>query len=175
MPPKNFQKIKLDIKKYGDLFNDFSLIAGEEAVKLFQENFTEQGWQGATFEPWKRKTVADGYNTLMSKNQNSLQQSIHVAYRTEKQVVIATGDKKPYARIHNEGGTIHIPVTDKVRKWGWAMFYETGNKMYKGIALTKKSTLKVVMPKRQFMGNTPELQKRIETTFIDYLKRLSKS
>ena len=172
---KTFQQIQLDIKRFGDLCKRFPDIAGTEAVKLFQENFTKQGWQGETFQPWQRKKVENGYNTLMSKNQNSLQKSIHIASKTETTVVIATGDNKPYARIHNEGGTINVPVTEKLKKWAWAMHYKTGNDKYKAIALTKKSTLKITMPQRQFMGATPELLKRIETVFNHLLNKISKS
>ncbi len=160
MPPKNFQKIKLDIKKYGDLFNDFSLIAGEEAVKLFQENFTKQGWQGETFQPWQRKKVDNDWGILLSDNQNSLQKSIHIASKTDRQVIIATADNKPYARIHNEGGMIYVRPHKRTSKNGKR--HNVKGHAYK-------------MPKRQFMGNTPELQKRIETTFNNYLKRHSKS
>lgn len=74
-----------------------------------------------------------------------------------------------YARIQDQGGVTHPRVTDKMRKWAWAMHYAmfpreirgmglrgrerkgaqmtwNNSNFYKGIALTKKSTLTVNIP-----------------------------
>lgn len=48
-----------------------------------------------------------------------------------------------YALIQDRGGTTHPKVTKRMRRWAWFMYGETGEDMYKGIALTKKSTLTV--------------------------------
>lgn len=175
MSTKNFQKIIFDVEKHGKVFRDFALIAGTEAVKLFQENFTKQGWQGETFEPWKRKKLANGYNTLMSGNSNSLQKSIHIAHQSERLVVVATADNKPYARIHNEGGTIQIPARKQVAHFNKKGQFSKNNKRAKYAQKFDVRAYEITMPKRQFMGETPELQKRIETVFYNRLNKIKTS
>jgi len=72
-----------------------------------------------------------------------------------------------YAKTHNEGLTVHPRVTEKMRKFAWYKYSQTKKKdpqqakMWKGIALTKKLRLTIKMPKRQFMGMNPELNKLI--------------
>lgn len=74
-----------------------------------------------------------------------------------------------YAQIQDKGGTTHPRVTDKMRKWAWAMHYAmfpreirgmglrgrerkgaqatwNNTSFYKAIALTKKSVLDVTIP-----------------------------
>jgi phage gpG-like protein len=127
------KRLKSLLKKIEGVFEKIPSVIGIEAVKLYKENFAKQGWQGTNFEPWQRKKKENGYNILRTNNQNSLMDSIHVADETPNSVTIATGDNKPYAQIHNEGGTITIPITNKMRKRAWAMFYETGNVQYKAM------------------------------------------
>lgn len=52
----------------------------------------------------------------------------------------------PYAAIQNYGG--EIQYTEKMRKFFWARFYETGDPLYKSLALSKKPT--ITIPKRDF-------------------------
>lgn len=46
-----------------------------------------------------------------------------------------------YARIQDQGGKIKI--TNKMRNFAWYMFKKTGNKMWKAIAITKKSHIQM--------------------------------
>ena len=50
-----------------------------------------------------------------------------------------------------------------MRKFFWAMFYETEDDKWKGMALTKASTLDrtFTMPKRTFVGENPTLDRNI--------------
>lgn len=66
---------------------------------------------------------------------------------------------KEYAAIHNEGGTIKTKVTEKFRKFAWAMYYKTKDESWKGLALTKKKILIHKIPKRQFMGTSSVIRK----------------
>ena len=89
----------------------------------------------------------------------------------------------PYAAIHNEGGT--IPMTPAMRAHWWKEYYAHGghvkgsttpekpeSKKYKALALTKHN---IRIPKRQFMGDSPELQalisQRIKSTITDILNK----
>jgi phage gpG-like protein len=169
---KTLKELQKKIAEVEGLAKRVPDIAAIEAVKLFQENFVKQGWQGASFRAWERKKTPNEYPILRSANQNSLMSSIHVVSKSPTAVVIATGDNKPYAKVHNEGGVNNVRVTDKLRKWAWAMWYKTNNDFYKNIALTKKSTLQVKIPQRKFMGGSPEIFNRIQTVLNNYLNRL---
>lgn len=69
---------------------------------------------------------------------------------TNPKVAIGTGlsgsTSVKYARIQEEGGTTHPQVTDRMRRWAWAMYYATGDDKFMGIALTKKSNLNIPIP-----------------------------
>jgi phage gpG-like protein len=150
-------------------------IAGTEAVSFFKERFEEQGWRDGSFTAWDRKKEDNGYPVLRSQNTNGLVDTIHWVRSGEQSVtILAGGPDKPYARIHNEGGVITVPVTPKMRKWAWAMYNRTKNPKYKAIALQKKSTMRIIMPKRQYMGNSRDLVKRIETVIQNNIKRILK-
>jgi hypothetical protein len=75
-----------------------------------------------------------------------------------------------YGRVHNEGGITHPNVTDKMRKFAWFKFKATEDPRWKGLALTKKKVLTIVIPRRQFLGNSPELTRRIVTYFMSAFK-----
>lgn len=153
---RQIEKMQGEIKQLPD-------IVGLEAMQLFRENFIKEGWQDKTFSPWKRKKYPDGGRILASPRQRgdkSLMNSIHILSKSDKSVTVGV-DGKPYARIHNEGGTIPVPTTEKLRKWAWAMFYKTGDNMYKAMAITKEKHIKVSIPKRQYMGNSQVLWDRV--------------
>lgn len=72
-------------------------------------------------------------------------------------------NSQPYALIHNEGGTIVQTPTAKQRNWAFAMHKQTGLLMYKAMAFTKGDwTIKI--PKRQFVGDHPEVDKIVMET-----------
>ena len=122
------------------------------------------------------------YRTLMSRR-NHLYSSMGYTPGVAK-VTIFTD--VVYATIHNEGGTVHPRITPKMRRFAWAKYYELGGgaqsarkgakgadkrksgrpagkvvpeeaMKWKRLALTKKQTLTINIPKRQFMGHSEEL------------------
>ena len=86
--------------------------------------------------------IKKNYLTL---NQD-LKKSIKTVSKSAGEIHIQSDMK--YSKIHNEGGTIRI--TEKMRKFFWAKYYETRDESWKYMALTKKSV--IAIPKRQFMG-----------------------
>lgn len=148
-------------------------IAGTEAVSFSRENFEKQGWSDGTFSPWQRKKVDNGYPVLRSKNPNGLVDTIHYEKTGPFSVIVrAGGPNKPYARVHNEGGVIVVPVTPKMRKWAWAMFNKTKNPKYKAMALQKNSSMRITMPRRQYIGESKDLIRNIETVIYNNFKRI---
>jgi len=61
----------------------------------------------------------------------------------------------PYANIQNSGGKIKI--TDKMRSFFWARYYDNDSDAdkWKALALTKKSH--ITIPERPFIKDTPQL------------------
>ena len=132
-------------------------------------------------------TGADSqYKTLMS-SKNHLFSSINYTPGIAKVTIF---NDVVYAAVHNEGGIVHPKITPKMRRFAWAKYYElkggakgakkprkgqkngimkpVGNQpdsgeaeKWKRLALTKKETLTINIPRRQFMGQSAELDARI--------------
>lgn len=88
-------------------------------------------------------------------------------YQDGNRTLIRFGNPLVYARIHEYGGTTRPTVTKKMRSWAWRQFFETGDEMYKWIALTKKPKLTIKIPKRPYLApgireEMPAFQKNLE-------------
>ena len=59
----------------------------------------------------------------------------------------------PYAAIHEFGGTITVRITDKMRRFFWAKFRETRDEKYKWMALARRQTFTIRIPR--FGGRAP--------------------
>jgi phage gpG-like protein len=167
------------------------VIVGQTAVSHFKNNFQQSGFVNSGLHPWKpSKRIGTGsgagsnYKTLLS-GRNHLMNSIRYI-PGDAQVTVT--NKVVYASVHNEGGVIqsHPTVTKKMRKFAWAKFYEiTGGaqagvpvpaaaQKWRAMALTKKTKLDIhtLMPKRQFMGESKELNDKIRAKFESKLSEI---
>lgn len=142
-------------------------------------------WQEAQRRKKGGKSAFTKYGTLLS-GRNHLFSSIK--YIPGDSCVTVTNGVE-YAALHNNGGqiTTHPQVTPKMRKFAWAQYYQAagitkrmkaGGKKRKAIeenlpeealkwkrlALTTKDKLDVnaTIPKRQFIGESRELNQKIE-------------
>lgn len=157
-------KVKRDAIRYASI----------KGVNFIQENFQKQGFTNTAFEPWqKRAGDIDPGRKLLVKS-SYLLNSIEVMEANDKRIVF--GSDAPYADIHNEGGTITVRVTAKARRYFWFMFKKTGNSMWKAMALSRKQTRTIKIPKRQFMGHSEtlmsELDKWLASHIIKSFKKL---
>lgn len=165
---------------------------GVIAVNYFNQNFRDAGWRDNELHPWQ-ETIrqregkgADAKRTPLISAAPHLSRSIEARPRPGAVRII---NAVPYAKIHNEGGqfTTHPTITPKMRKMAWAKVYAIAGqdgklpkdlpevaRKWKALALTKKSklTINVNMPKRQFIGNSAELLKKIDDTIISTIQRL---
>lgn len=132
------------------------------------------------------------YRTLMS-SRNHLYSSFGYTPGVARVTIF---NDVAYASIHNEGGTVHPRVTPKMRRYAWAKYYQLGGggesaqkgpkrgktgksagrgggtnlaeaEKWKRLALTRKETLTIEIPKRQFMGPSAELDARL----TDYVEK----
>ena len=171
--------------------DDIPRKAAVVAKNHFIHNFDESGFVDGGLRPWKktRRQEAGDPRKPLTSNRNHLMNSIDVVGAPGQVTVV---NPVPYARIHNEGGTIHSQptVTPKLRKMAWAKAYSIagvskGGKLpkdlpeearkWRALALTKKERLniKIKIPRRQFIGESKELRVKINKIIIDKLKEIS--
>lgn len=154
---------------------------GVIAVNFSKERFVQKNWLSNRREAWKaRKRPARG--SLMVQS-GRLKRSIRKLSQGSYYVYIGTDD--PKAQIHNEGGTINKTVTVKShsrKRTKRATSEKTGKKLKKRVAAgtgtVKAHTRKmnITMPKRQFLGDSPILNRRIERFLSKELdKEISKT
>jgi phage gpG-like protein len=130
-----------------------------ELTDEFVQNFVRKGFFNTKWPDVKRDP---GVGSLMNRT-GSLMRSIEATI--EDNTIVFTSSM-PYADIHNSGGPVktNVPVTDKMRKWAWAIYYKTKNNKYKAMALTKKTHFSATfdMPQRQFIGAAPQVKSIVE-------------
>lgn len=107
--------------------------------------FRTKQWAG---EPWRDVKVSSHLGSLMLRSGN-LRRSVRFVATGS---TVDVSSSMVYAGIHNNGGTIRIPVSDKMRRFFWAQYKKSGDAKYKAMALSKKTEYTVQMPKRQFVG-----------------------
>ena len=136
------------------ILRDLQVELGEEFDRNFQ--------RGAFFnQPWPAKR--DGSPSHLVKS-GKLRRSI-TSVITGNRLRFTTSE--PYAAIHNEGGT--ITVTKQMNAFFWAKFKETGQPHWKRLALVKVGA-KLTIPKRQFIGTSPEVERAIERVINDNVR-----
>lgn len=144
------------------VFQQIPAKMGNLAERQFKEHFRVKGFIDEGLEPWdKRRRQGRGSLMIVS---GALKRSIRRSSMTSTHVMIVAGDSMVrYARIHNEGGVTRPTVTEKMKKFAWAMHHRSashGDKdMWKGIALTGKSKLEINIPQRKFMGKSATLDR----------------
>jgi phage gpG-like protein len=138
------------------------VVVGETAVNFFKDSFDRGGFIDKSFERWTPRKDKLQHKLLLKTF--FLKNSIQVVRSSPDEVEVASvmNTKYNYAEIHNNGGIINIPVTAKSRKFFWFMYKATKDPTYKNMALSKKETFAVKMPKRQFIGESEFLMKRLE-------------
>lgn len=146
-----------------ELIKEIPKDVAELAKGFFKGSFIKQGFTDSAFMPWPQRKSEEA-NKILTKSQ-TLRDSIKVQQATEDEVIIEAGRGIPYAEIHNTGGTINIKVTPKSKKFFWYMFKKTGNEKWKWMAMTKKKTLNIYIPQRQFIGDSQTLMKNIDNYF----------
>lgn len=184
---QKLQKILQDLRNLVD--RKIPVATGKLAKDHFQDNFRKGGFVNGGLHKWPpAKRIASGDTSAAAQHGTLLSSRNHlfssIGYRPGTAQVTVFNDVF-YADIHNEGGTVHPKITPKMRRYAWAKYYELGGggkgsqkgrkgakngghastpeaaQKWKALALTKKETLTIKIPKRQFMGPSEELNARI--------------
>ncbi len=165
-------------------FKDVLLYApgmlGNDAVNFFLDRFKEQAWLGASREPWQRRKAFTAWGKTPRNNGRSilidsgrLRRSIRITSVSGMAVTIGTD--VPYAKAHNEGMRLGLiqsvrEHSRKVTKMGISKKKTlktksniTFGKVANGSVTVKahKRRIDQKIPRRQFMGNSPYLEKQL--------------
>lgn len=128
-------------------------IAGPMAVRHFKQNFRAQGFVDEDVRKWTPRRTKDRNESRRGKRNilvqtGRLRRSIRVVGKGPNRVTIGTD--VPYARIHNEGGT--IKATQQVR----AHKRRNGSRVK-----AHKRRVNTTIPQRPFMGDSRKLRREL--------------
>ena len=148
----------MNFKQFTDkTIKDFEI----KATELFDRNFEQQGFFGKKWQ--HRKNNSDpGRGILIGKGSGRLRRSLNNPVRSGN--TISWKLDVPYAKIHNEGGT--IKTTQSVR----AHNRTVKGKVQKVKAFSRNVNIK--MPQRQFIGDHPQLRLELEVIATRNAKKL---
>ena len=173
MPENNFPVPDFrNVEK--NLMRELITIAEHEVVTFFKESFDKGGFTNQSFEAWEKRNDPDyrpGGKLLW--NTSTLRDSIETAEKTRNSITI--GSYAEYAEIHNEGGTLKIPITTQSRKFFWYMYKETEDEKWKALALTKQTHFITKMPQRQFMGESAKMMEILDDKLKDTIEKVHKN
>lgn len=150
----------------------------------FDQNFEREAFFSEAWSRRKSPTRPDGHILVDTGN---LRRSIQ-SRTTDNSITFFTTE--PYAEIHNDGG--EIVVTAKMKKYFWHKYYEaTGSfgrkkdgsrrndkrtvqlsteaEFWKFMALKKAGT-KIRIPRRRFLGTSPEVEKAVRDIIEENLE-----
>lgn len=173
----------MDINQFHkNLLNDTRI----ELMEEFDRNFERKAFFD---KAWPKNKLVNRKGSMMARS-NNLRRGYKAKIEGEK---IAFSNSMPYASIHNEGG--EIKVTAKMKKYFWAMFYQsTGSiKKNKGGKATKSQSNRALsveaqqwkamalmpigkrmkIPSRRVIGQHPKVNRVIENVIDNNLKDLN--
>lgn len=138
-------------------------------TEAFDRNFERKGFFN---QKWPETKIPNRRGSLMMRT-GTLRRSIRSTIEGSS---VRWTSSVPYAQVHNSGGEIEVMA--KMKRYFWAMYYKVsgaakGSKGTKGKALSveaeyykalalKKVGDKLSIPKRQFIGNHPEVKRMID-------------
>ncbi len=170
-------------------------IVGAMAKSHFRENFRKGGFVNNGLQKWapsKRIGMDTGaaskYGTLLSSRMHLYNNVAYVPGDGRVRIHIPV----PYASAHQFGETITVPVTPKMRGYAWRQYYKlskadkAGGKgqkkgnmavsaeagKWKGLALTKKTQLRIKMPRRPMIGESTELTEKYNARLESELTKI---
>lgn len=150
------------------------------ALAHFKKSFTNHGFTDVSLKKWpERKGGPRNQGRSVLINRGVLKRGLRIKKTDYNGAIVGVDDAVKYAQIHNDGG--EIPVTPKMRRFFWAMYYKTGGKnkrtksgelpqFWLRMALTKSDTIKI--PKRQYIGDSVTLERKMISYVEQELKIL---
>lgn len=163
------------------IIRDVQVELGEE----FHKNFERQAFFS---RPWQRRKSPLRPGGAILVDSGKLRRDLKSQAGDNK---VTFYSHHPAAAIHNEGG--EIVVTEKMRKFFWHKYYEAQGSLgrkkngeyrrnkynlrltteavfWRNMALMKVGS-KIKMPRRQFVGNAPEVDKAVSDIIDKNMKK----
>lgn len=134
---------------------------GAEAVRHTKDNFRQGGFVDSTLQPWKprKKDTDAGRGILIGKGTGHLMKDVRVLQKFSNGVKVGT--TLPYAKIHNDGGTINHPggtsFFPKKGKIIWVSNRVASTLATAGRKLPKTKAHRITIPARKFLGKSVQL------------------
>ena len=162
---------------------DLPRMVGTEAVNFSKERFVQQNWFDAAPIPWEpRRRLRRGgkkrQNSAVLVDSGRLKRSIRIVSISGSTVIIGTD--VPYAQMHNDGfkGTENVKAyRQRVKAHKRRITVKTKKGTKKKTVQVKAHTRhiaahqrKIDMPRRQVIGKSAELERRMELLITNELE-----
>ena len=151
-------------------------------TEAFDRNFERKGFFG---NGWPETKIPNRRGSLMIRT-GTLRRSIR---STVEGSSVRWTSSVPYADLQNNGG--ELVITEKMKRYFWAMYYKVSGaakgrkgatqkvfsveaEQWKALAL-KKVGDKLKVPKRQFIGDHPEVKRMVDDIVNFNMKELLNS
>jgi phage gpG-like protein len=160
---KSFEEVKSGLVQ---VIRSIPTVAGTEAVNHFKASFRNQGFTDSGLTKWpKRKRDTDPGRAVLTKTGRT-KRAIRKQQQTETTVLVGINRAEvPYAEYHNKGGILSVRGHKRRKKSGRRSDRE-GN--YQQVRPHFRK-----LPKRQFIGNSQTLDKRIADKIVKLLKSIT--
>ena len=158
-------------------------IIGVEGVKFVQGNFDNEGFRGAALQVWdkrKHETSRSSGKKVLSDRRHLRDGVRYEAHGLEVTIGV-DGEKLPYAKLHNEGGTM-VP-TKKQRGYFWYMYKmakkivdaDSNRKICDEYDLKEKNKNRAATGKKALIGRKVGTSKKVSaaTEEMEFWKRMA--
>lgn len=147
---------------------------GNDAVNFFLDRFKYQNWLDSSTESWRarKRNIGRNKGRALLIQSGRLRRSIRITRINGLTAYI--GSDVPYARAHNEGfkGTVQVKAHSrnvyKPEKVATGKLTKTGKMRMKtvqrlsGTNQVRAHTRRMNIPRRQYMGYSPILEKQLQ-------------
>lgn len=162
----SIENVESEIKK--QIMDDMPRLIGNVAVSMVNQNFRDAGWRDGGLKPWKKtkrqmgKGKGSQYLPLHSSREHL---SRSTQYKKTGPGEVTISNPVPYASVHNDGFEGNVNV--KAHKRTISKGKNKGNK-YSVRAFSRR----MYIPQRQFMGESRELNEKIENIIRNTFKNI---
>ena len=144
------------------------------AVNFSKERFVAKNWYDRQPKDWQKTKKRKG-STLVASGR--LKRSIRKVLVSQSKIIVGTD--VPYAKVHNYGEKVDVTQTVRThnRKGYKVKSHTVKGKKRKAYTVQSsqvksyKRKLRFKMPKRQFLGSSAELAKRIDKLIVSELDK----
>lgn len=172
------KKIVKDMERVASEIKDMVTIMGVYAINHYKKSFRDEGFTDDSLVRWqKRKKKRDDKGRGILTKSGRLRRSL-VAKKMGRYAV-RINSNVPYAVIHNEGGEINKEFDRRILSFGDnGHFAKTRTrKQRKQVSFQQQITInehKIRIPKRQFVGYSSVLSRKIEKKLDSKIKKVFK-